>query len=161
MNILIAAFILLILFSYTNSDNFNYPLIKDYLQWNNIKANVFVSCGRLDWREIKNNLLNNDIYFNHWDMSYEADVSNFNYQHFFVRTTYPICVTVDWECNKTSSMLHEISKRIMFHYERHWLMFGSSAEEMFVTLSGEYINVDAEVAVVVEATERYTFITLA
>lgn len=150
MKVRFAAFILLILLSYTNSANFNYRLIKDYLQWNNINAILFITCGRPDWQElknIKNNLITKDVYLNHWDMSAEADVSIFNYQQFFVRSAYPICIAVNWECNETFSMLNEISKRTMFHYERHWLIFGGSSEEMFVTLSGEYINVDAEVAV--------------
>lgn len=156
MKIQIAAFISIFLISYTNSDNFNYRLIKDYLQWNNINAILFVTCGRPDWQElinIENNLKTNDVYLNHWDMFAEVNVSIFNYQHFFGRSRYPICVAVNWECNETFSMLNEISKRTMFHYERHWLMFGGSAEEMFVTLSGENINVDAEV-LVVEAVDR-------
>lgn len=150
MKILIAAFISSSLFSCTSCDDFNYPLIKDYLQWNHMKAVLFVTCGYPDWLAFKNlkNNLNNDIYLNHWDMSGEVYPSDFNYQHFFVRSTYPFCVVVDWECNTTYGFLKEISKRTMFHYERHWLIFGRSSEKMFATLSEEYINVDAEVAVV-------------
>lgn len=157
MKILMAAFILSIRISHTNSlHDFNYPLIKDYLKWNNIKAVLFVTCRLPDWLAIKNlkNNLNDDIYQNHWDMSDEVYVSDFNYQHFFVRSSYPLCVVVDWECNTTYSFLKEISKRTMFHYERHWLMFGRSFEKMFATLSEEYINVDAEVAIVEAIAEK-------
>lgn len=150
MRIRAAACILLGLLSSSSSNNFNYPLIKEYLQWHNIRATLFVACGRksqLEIDNITNNLKNNDIFLSHWDMSGEDDVSSFDYQHFFVRLSYPICVVVEWECNETISMLSEISKRTMFHYERHWLIFGNNSEEMFSTLSGEYINIDAEVVV--------------
>nr|QGW45456.1 ionotropic receptor 75f [Bradysia odoriphaga] len=142
--------VVLILLNFTSSSNFNFPLINEYLQWHNIRAALFVECRRIDWVELQvitNNLKSNNIYVNHWDMSGGDDVADFNYQHFFVRLNYPICVVVQWECNETLSMLTEISKRTMFHYERYWLIFGRSSKRMFSTLSGEYINVDAEVVV--------------
>lgn len=158
MKVLTAALILSTLFvSYTHSASFNYPLIKDYLQWNNIKVAVFVKCGLFDWLElenIENNLNINDIYLGHWDMSGDVNLSNFNYRQFFVRSTYPFCVVVDAECNITDSFLNELSVRMMFHYERHWLMFGRSSEEMFATLSEEQINVDAEVVVAAAISEK-------
>lgn len=36
----------------------------------------------------------------------------------------------------------------MFHYERHWLMFGMDAKTMLNVLKDESINIDAEVVVV-------------
>ncbi|XP_037027053.1 glutamate receptor U1-like isoform X2 [Bradysia coprophila] len=150
MKIQAVACVVLTLLKFTSSSNFNFPLITQYLQWHNIRATLFVACGRTDWvelQDITNNMKIHDIYFNHWDLSGGDDVADFNYQHFFVRVNYPICVVVQWECNETMRMLTEISKRTMFHYERHWLMFGKSSEKMFSTLSGEYINVDAEVVV--------------
>lgn len=157
MKILLAIFILFTSLSDTSSNKFNYHLIKDYLKWNHIKVTLFVTCERPDWKElenIKNNLKIDDVYLNHWDISSNANISSFNYKNVFIRLTYPILVAVDWECNKTLSMLSEISKRTMFHHERYWLMFGRSTAEMFHGLSGEYINVDAEVAVVEAISEK-------
>lgn len=136
--------------SVSSNNNFNYPLIKEYLQWHNIRAVLLVSCGHIDWMELEdftNNLKINDIYTSHCDMSDEENVTDIDYQQFFVRLGYPICVVVQFECNETAAMLSEISKRTMFHYERHWLIFGTDSERMFSTLSAQYINVDAEVVI--------------
>lgn len=84
-----------------------------------------------------------------WDMSREMNLSNFDYDTFLLRTGYPFCVIVDWECASISTVLEEISKRKMFHYERYWLMFGVDSDAMFNALSLEFINIDAEVAIAV------------
>lgn len=146
--------ILLIFLSNSNCDTLNYSLIKDYLLWNNINVTLFITCERLHWSDdddekMMMDLKNDDIWISVWDMSRERNLSNFNYDHFLLRSGYQFSVIVDWYCSGTSSMLKELSKRKMFHYERHWLMFGTDADEMFNVLSRESINIDAEVAIVV------------
>lgn len=146
--------ILLLFLSNSNCDTFNYPLIKDYLLWNHIKVALFLICGRSNGTKENNILLNfkdSDLWTNYWVVSSKSDLSNFDYEHFLLRSGYQLCVIVDWDCSERQSILREISERKMFHYERHWLMFGTDAEEMFNVLSREFINVDAEVAVVIPA----------
>lgn len=155
MNVTITKFILLLLFTTSKSDKSNYCLIKDYLQWNNMKTALFLSCGSLYWRELNPITENSDIRLNFWDITETKNVSNFNYQHFFARTTYPFCVIVsNWDCNQTQSILNEISNRALFHYERYWLIIGGSVEEMYNSLKEENINIDAEVAIVVPIGEK-------
>lgn len=143
--------ILLFLLTNSNGDTFNYPLIKDYLQWNNIHVALFIICKRSNWTadsQFMENFKNTDIRTNYWDMSRETNLSTFDYQHFLLRSGYSLGIVVDWDCSETRSILKEISVRKMFHYERYWLMFGRDVEVMFNVLSREFINVDAEVAVV-------------
>lgn len=134
---------------------FNYPLIKDYLLWNNINAALFITCERFNWTaedpNVMVNLKNDDIWTNFWHMSSERNLSNFDYERFLLRSEYTLCVIVDLSCSATTSFLKEMSARKMFHYERFWLMFGTNAEQMSRVLSSESINIDAEVAVVVPA----------
>lgn len=153
----LTTFILSITITLSRSYVFNYPFIKDYLQWINVKATLIINCGPPDWTElqnIKNNLKINDIWLNHWDMSREVSLSNFNYQHFFDRSSYPMCVILNWECNQTTSLLREISKRTMFHFERYWVIFGKSSQQIFNMLSSENVNVDAEVAIVLPIAKK-------
>lgn len=153
MKTLVHTFILLNVLSYSTSSTFNYPLIDDYLQRHNIKVSLFLTCEPPGWK-VDDNLKTNNYWMNHWDMSSEDNLSNFNYEDFFVRFSHPICVIVNLECNETKSMLNEISKRTMFHFERYWLLFGESDENVFDLLSGENINVDAEVAIVIPKGEK-------
>lgn len=106
---------------------------------------------RPNWTEIQTI---NNIWINHWDISSEANLSNFNYPDFFIRSSHPICVIVNSECNETNSVLKEISKRTMFHFERYWLFFGRHDDDVFNILSGQNINVDAEVAIAVRNSEK-------
>lgn len=149
MNRIVVALVLL---NCATADRPNYSLIKDYLEWSHIKAILFVTCERPtsdDLENIKIYLKKNDIYLNHWDISSDLNVSSFNYKQFFTRLTYPICIALNWECNQRDWVLKELSKRILFHYERTWLIYGSSSiEQIFKRLSEEYINVDAEISVV-------------
>lgn len=153
MNALTKTWIFLLLLLKSNCDILNYRFVKDYLLWKNIKVILFVTCSRSNCTENnKNPMVNfksNNIWINLWDMTRESNLSNFDYNHFLLRSGYPFCVIVDWTCSETPIILGEISKRKMFHYERHWLVFGGNAEEMLDVLSQELINIDAEVAVVV------------
>lgn len=69
----------------TSDGIFNYRLVNDYLQWNNILADLFVTFD--DSIELV-------IRIGHKNMS--KNMSDFNYQQFLVRTSYPICDMVNW-----------------------------------------------------------------
>lgn len=138
------------------STTFNYPLIKEYLLWNNINAALFITCERVNRTNDPNvmvNLEDDDVWTNVWRMSSEKNLSHFDYERFLRRSGYTVCVIVDWNCSETLNVLKEISARKMFHYERYWLMVGTNSERMFNVLSRELINIDAEVAVVVPVTK--------
>ncbi len=157
MNTYTGTWILLFWLSFSNCETINYKLIKDYLQWNNIKVTIFLTCERTKWTKDKNiieNFKNNDILTSHWNTSQTSNSSTFNYDHFLLRSAYPFCVVLDWNCGETLHILKEISKRKMFHYERCWLMFGTDSNEMFSVLRHESINIDAEVAIIVPISKK-------
>lgn len=88
------------------------------------------------------------IWTNVIDISNESVLSNSDYSA-FGRVSHPHCVVLNLECNYTNAFLAQISKRILFHNERNWLMFSSSLRKAFATLSPQNINVDAEIVLAV------------
>lgn len=143
----------LLLWHVTLSFSFNYALIKDFLNWKNLRMILLMSCDlehQITIRHTIDYLLGNNIWFNHYDMSNsEKDLSDLDYANFFVRLSGRYVVAIDLECNCTRKLLEEISKRKMFHFERSWLLFGRTTEQLFSVLRKENINVDADVMSVV------------
>lgn len=146
------SWIVLLYISHTNCVTMNYKLIKDYLQWCNVRVTIFLTCNRSNWTHENSFLVDlkgNDFWTSLQDMSKERNISNFSFDNFLLRSGHPISVIVDWDCDEVPDILQEISKRKMFHFERYWLMFGTNADEMLNLLRHELINIGAEVAVCV------------
>lgn len=118
------------------------------MQWKNLNTILFATCDLQSRFNINTGiayLQSNDIWVNHYDISSEKDVFDLNYQHFFVRLSGIYLVAIDLECNCTENLLSELSKRKLFHFERSWLVFGSTTEQILNVLGKENINVDADV----------------
>lgn len=127
-------------------------LIKDYLQMNNLNTVLLISCGNkynVHSMETLNALHQHRIWINVCDFSNESRIADFDYNKFFMRLSNAHCVVMDLDCNQTSAFMAEISNRMLFHYERNWLIFSSSFNKSFDILSQQNINVDAEVSLVV------------
>lgn len=153
-------FTFLFCLSISKSDAFNYPLIKDYLRWKNLKVVLLVTCESemafsFHVNETINYFQSNDIWINYYDISYEKDPFDFNYDHFFLRWSYQYLVVVNLECNYTTNILNKISKRKMFHFERSWLIFARNTKQIFNVLNKENINVDADIATAVSVGENF------
>lgn len=144
--------ILLILITRTTCDDFNYQLMKDYLLYINVRIVLLTTHkheSQIEIIEKSRNFQNDGFWINHWNIQNESEIVNFNYQRFFLRSSHQICVVIKLGTKQTQRILHEISDRKMFHFERFWLMFGVSSERTFAALSEENINVDANIATVV------------
>lgn len=129
----------------------NYQLIKDYLLYINVRTVLFVTSENpIEIIKISENFQSHGFWISHW----KNEFKNFDYEWFFIRSSHQICVVFDLGQNQSKDFLNEISERKMFHFERNWLIFGVSNEEMFNVLSKENINVDAEVATVVPVGEK-------
>lgn len=136
---------------------YNALLIKDYVKYNYVTTILLVSCGsgyESNGIETIKNLQTHGIWINVWDISNELIISDFDYKHFFLRLSHPPCVMVNLDCNQTSAFMAQMSKRIMFHYERNWLMFSASLERSFDILNRQNINVDADILLAVRVEEN-------
>lgn len=134
-------------------------LIKDYLNGNNLNTALLITCDSQNNFNAMETLLTlqyHRIWISVWDISHESPIADYNYDQFFMRLSNTHCVVVDGDCNQTSSFMSEVSSRILFHYERHWLIFSSSFNESIDILGQQNINVDAEVslAIPVERTDH-------
>lgn len=136
----------------SESNSFNCPLIKEYLEWKNLKVILFVTCESDNDFPIKKTIdyfQSNDIWINHYDISNKTNQIDLNYEHFFVRRSYQYLIVVNLECNYAKNILIEISKRKMFHFERSWLIFARNTKQIFNVLNEENINVDADIVTAV------------
>lgn len=128
-------------------------LIKDYLQYNYFKTLLLVSCANqpnINPTEIIFAIHHERVWINVLDISVgELEIASFDYDQFFIRLSGVHCVVMDLECDQAGAFLREISKRILFHYERNWLLFSSSFNESYYSLSQQNINVDAEISLVI------------
>lgn len=136
----------------------NYPhsvdLIKDYLKVNYLRNILVISCGsqyKVNSSEMLN-LHHDGIWINTLDISNESAIANFEYETFFVRLSSSLSIVVDLDCNEISEFLTQMSKRILFHYERYWLIFSSNLDRSFSILSLQNINVDAEIVLAIPDT---------
>lgn len=133
----------------------NVFLIKDYLKTNYLTTMLLVSCGNEPTSMETLRVLHGN-WINVWDISDASVLTDFNYDRFFGRYSQPHGVVVNLECNNTSSFMGQISKRILFHNERFWLMFHTDLENTFGILSQQNINVDAEIVLALPVDADYT-----
>ncbi len=135
-----------------SSSFFNIRLVKDYTQVNGIAIVLLISC-EMDSESIKiesiSNLQHDGLWTNVWDISIGSDLNNFDYHKFFDRYSNPLGVVINLQCNQTKDFMREMSKRILFHHERKWLMISESLHEAFDILNQEHINFDAEIVVAI------------
>lgn len=129
-------------------------VIEDYLRVNNLKTVLLISCvNQTNVRSMEtiSTLQHRGIWFNIWDISNENELSiaNPDYDNFFIRLSNAHCVVVDLDCKQAAAFMKVFSKRILFHYERNWLIFSSDFNKSFDILSQQNINVDAEVSLVI------------
>lgn len=126
-------------------------VIKDYLRVNNLKTVLFVSCvdqTNFDLIETISTLQHQEIWTNVWDFS-KSSLLEADYERFFIRLSNTDCVVVDLDYNETIPLMKEFSNRILFHYERNWLIFSSHFNKSFDILSQQNINVDADVSLAI------------
>lgn len=144
---------LLMLLAGTSVWGFNYQLIRDYLLYTNVQTVLLVTDESETTFKIKEsrNLQADGIWMNHWTGS---DSRDFDFDHFFLRSSQQICVVINLASNRTPIILHEISQRNMFHFERSWLMFDTNNQQMFSVLSAENVNVDAQISNAVQINEK-------
>lgn len=141
--------IILIVITGGSCNNMNDMLFKDYIESNDINVVLLVSCETDDEltkvvQSIKD-LQHRGIWTNVWDISTEVASNN----QFFDRYSSPPGVVIDLQCNRTKSFLAEMSKRVLFHQQRKWLMWSESRDEAFDYLSNENVNFDAEIIVAI------------
>lgn len=129
----------------------NIFLIKDYLRRNYLSTMLLVTCEKTnETNKIETiNLQHIGIWTNVLDISDESIIASNDYSFFFGRASHPPCVVIDLECNHTNAFMTEISKRLLFHNERNWLMITSNFRKAYATLSLQNINVDAEIVLAV------------
>lgn len=138
----------------TSGSSSNTPLLKDYTKFNDITVVLFISCekdDKLSTIDSVDELQHQGLWTNVWHISTEVAFTNFNYHWFFGRYSHPPCIVINLECNQTKAVLAEMSKRVFFHHERSYLMFGQSLAEAFDILNDENINVDAEIILAIPA----------
>lgn len=134
----------------------NMLLVKDYLKFTNISICVFHTCENITER-VKNlmDFQNDDIWMNFLSVTDESEIHSLNYTNILVRLASPLCVVINLECDKSVRFMEEISSRKMFHYERFWLIFGTSFNEAYAQLRHQFINMDAEIYLALPNNKTY------
>lgn len=121
----------------------DFTLINDYLQANNLKTCVVLSCNK---NHASSQLLNTDTtWYNFYDITNES----IEFEMLLRRLSHQIAVVIDLDCSDIEQFLREISKRMYFHHERYWFMFSPDVNRTFDSLDKQNINVDAEVSIAV------------
>lgn len=131
----------------------NYVLIRDYLNTNNLKICVLSSCNGNGNLEVLNAFEDrSDRWYNFVDIAVQSD----EFDTLFARFSHQIGVVIDLNCPETVEFLREISKRMLFHRERYWLMFSQDVNRTQDMLQKLNVNADAEitVAIPIEDSER-------
>lgn len=124
----------------------NVNLVKDYLKFTSIRIGLFLNCNNAsEAAENMMQLQNDDIWMNFRDISNEDEIHTLNYKHIFERLSSPLSFVISLECDKSITVLEEISSRKMFHYERFWLIFSKNLNQAYQILSHQFINMDAEI----------------
>lgn len=134
------------------SNAFNHQLIKDYQKFKNLRTTLILTCETAPdiVALVKDLQYDGDgTWINLLDISNETDISQVDYNKFFVRLSYAHNVVCSLKCS-----LNQISKWKMFHYERSWLIFSESVEQTFNVLEKQNINSDAEITVVSPYNEK-------
>lgn len=133
--------------SLNDSQGMEYALIEDYLKKNQLKISVLVSCNvRQDYLQLFDTVLGkSDIWYRFWDISNNA----IDFEALLIRLSHQVGVVIDLNCSKIVEFLSDISKRIFFHHERHWLMFATDLNQTYNMLQKENINVDAEISIAI------------
>lgn len=142
MKVLLHTFVIVCFAAKLSSSNIF--MIKDYLKTKQLSTLLLITCGNETF-PIENILFLNKIWINVWDFSDEPTLTDFNYYKFFGRYSHSHGVVLNLECDRMESLLIQLSKRFLFHYERFWLMYTSSLEKALTILSAQNINVDAEI----------------
>lgn len=126
-------------------------LIKDYLNYVNVKTALLVTCENTNkMLETVTELHNVDSYVNVWNWNNQSDGSNtVNLTQFFVRLKGSHLVVMDLDCEQSNSFLKQSSQEILFHFERSWLLFSRSSNQSYVMLEPQNINLDADVTLVI------------
>lgn len=125
-------------------------LIKDYLDYVDIRTILFVSCeSRYDMSKIITELHKTNTYVNVWNISEESDLSKLNYTQFFIRLQNPITIVINLNCAHINDFLQKASQKIFFHLERTWLMFSNNISQTYDVLLPQNINMDAEISSVI------------
>lgn len=137
--------------SLNNSQGMEYALIEDYFKDNNLKISVLVSCN-INQGNMK--LFNtfrrkSDIWYRFWDIS--SDVIDF--ETILIRLSHQVGVVIDLNCPEIVEFLRGVSKRILFHRERSWLMFSTDLNQTHNMLQKENINVDAEISIAIPSND--------
>lgn len=132
----------------------HFLLLKDYTEPNDISVVLLISCEKdnefFTIKSIKE-LQHHGLWTNLWNISTELAFTDFDYHRFFGRYSHPPCIVINLECNQTKAFMAEMSKRVFFHHERSYLMFGGSVDEAFDILNQENINFDAEIILAIPA----------
>ncbi|KAG4074482.1 hypothetical protein HA402_015771 [Bradysia odoriphaga] len=152
MNVLLNIVLIVCLAAKLSSGNI--LLIKDYLKTKLLSTLLLISCGNETYPLADVRSLNG-FWINVWDVSRESMLTDFNYNQFFGRYSHPHGVVLNLDCDRTDSLLIQLSKRILFHKERFWLMYTSNLEKASSILSSQNIKVDAEIVLAVPDNFNY------
>lgn len=135
---------------FTKTASQNIPLIKDYLTYSRIKTSLFVTCENdNEMYKIVTELQETNSYVNSWSISNDNDVSTLNYTKFFLRLGSPFTILINLNCEHVDNFLEQASQKILFHFERTWLIFSDNMSQSYDILSRENINMDAEITLVI------------
>ncbi len=134
--------------SANDSHGMNYALVSDYLNLNHLKICVILSCNH---DHVDNfNLFN--IFHDKRDAWYRFhDIAEDSIElgTLLRRLSHQIGVVIDLNCSEIGEFFREISKRILFHRERYWLMFAPDINRTINVLQKQNVNADAEISVAV------------
>lgn len=141
-------------FSMILNARMNVDFVKDYLKLNKISISSILTCDNVTETVTDVMVLqNDDIWVNVWDISSKHQLGKLDYKHALVRQSATPSVVLNLECNNSIAFMEEISKRKMFHFERFWLVFGDRFDQAFEILRHQFINMDAEIFLVLPANE--------
>lgn len=155
MRLLVNIFVILITLKCGLTHNI---LIKDYFISNHITTVLLISCeskNEINTIHTIENLQRYGIWINIWDISMESVLTNFDYHRFFVRFSNPPSIVINLECNQTTAFLAQMSKRVLFHSERKWLMLSGRLEDSLDILNKQNINFDAEINLVIPSVRQH------
>lgn len=122
----------------TTTNPFNINLIKNIQKFKNIQTLLIVTCENTpkSITFITKDLQNDGSWINILDISNNTDISQVDFEKFFIRLSSTHIVVCSLKCNQSIRLLNKISKLKMFHYERNWLIFSESIDRAI----GQYVE---------------------
>lgn len=132
------------------SYSIDFHLIKSLQRLKNVRSLLFLTCETTPhplMDPIKT-LQSDDTWINTLDISNQTVISELIFEQFFLRLNCNIMVVCSLTCYQSRKFLTEISKLKKFHGERSWLMFSDSLERSVDVLTGQNINSDAEITLI-------------